>query len=74
MSVANGIYRIAQAIKWTGRVLGGIGVMAICYSVLTSPPLSQMDGKENLALFAVAGVLVAITEGIGWILEGFGSE
>ena len=73
MSIANGIYRIAQAIKWTGRVLGGVGVMAICYSVLTSP-LSQMDGKENLALFAIAGVLVAITEGIGWILEGFGSE
>jgi hypothetical protein len=73
MSVSKGIYRIAQAIKWTGRVLGGIGVMAICYSVLTSP-LTQMDAKENLALFGIAGVLVAITEGIGWILEGFGSE
>ena len=73
MSISRGVYRIAQAIKWTGRVLGGIGVMAICYSVLTSP-MSQMDAKENLALFAIAGVLIAITEGIAWILEGFGSE
>jgi len=73
MSISRGVYRIAQAIKWTGRVLGGIGVVAICYSVLTSP-LTQMNSKENLALFAIAGVLVAITEGIAWILEGFGSE
>ena len=73
MSIARGVYRIAQAIKWTGRVLGSIGVIAICYSVLTSP-MSQMDAKENLALFAIAGVLIAITEGIAWILEGFGSE
>jgi len=73
MSIARGVYRIAQAIKWTGRVLGGIGVMAICYSVLTSP-MSQIDAKENLVLFTTAGVLIAITEGIAWVLEGFGSE
>ena len=73
MNISKGIYRIAQAIKWTGRLFGGIGVMAICYSFLTSPQ-SQMDSKESLALLAIAGVLVAITEGIAWILEGFGSE
>lgn len=73
MSLTRGIYRIAQAIKWTGRVLGGIGAMAICYSFLTSP-LHQMDGKENLALLAITIVLVAITEGIAWVVEGFGSE
>ena len=73
MSFTRGIYRIAQAIKWTGRVLGGIGVMAICYSFLTSP-LTQMDGKENLALLAITIVLVAITEVIAWVVEGFGSE
>lgn len=73
MSIANGIYRVAQAIKWTGRVLGSLGAMAICYSVLTSP-LSQMDGKENLVLFAMVGFLVAVTEGIAWILEGFANE
>ena len=73
MSLTRGIYRIAQAIKWTGRLLGGIGVMAICYSFLTSP-MTQMDSKENLALLAITAVLVAITEGIAWILEGFGSD
>ena len=73
MSIANGIYRIAQAIKWTGRVIGGIWATAICYFVLTNP-ITQTNSKENLALLAIAIVLGAITEGIAWILEGFGSE
>ena len=73
MSIANGIYRIAQVIKWTGRVIGGIWVMSVCYSVLTNP-ITQSDSKENLVLFIMAVVFIGITEGIAWILEGFGSE
>jgi len=72
MSVKRGIYRIAQAVKWMGRGLVGLWFMVTAFVMLTSP-VSERSQDELVYLILVVGFL-AITEGIAWILEGFGSD
>jgi hypothetical protein len=72
MSVKRGIYRIAQAVKWTGRGLVGLWFMVGGFVMLTSP-VSERSQDELVYLILVV-VFLAITEGIAWILEGFGSD
>lgn len=69
MSVKRGIYRIAQAIKWVGRVLGGLWFLAMAYA-LTAIRTSEV----GFILLISSVVFVGITEGIAWILEGFTDE
>ena len=69
MSVKRGIYRIAQAIKWVGRVLGGLWFLAMAYA-LTATRTSE----DGLILLISSVVFVGITEGIAWVLEGFADE
>jgi hypothetical protein len=69
MSISRGIYRIAQAIKWTGRLLGGLWFIAMAYA-LTSTKASE----DTFLLLISSVVFVGVTEGIAWILEGFGSD
>ena len=69
MSISNGIYRVAQAIKWDGRVLGGLWFFALAYSIIIHQP-----SEDKTLLLISALVFVGITEGVAWILEGFGSE
>jgi hypothetical protein len=70
MSVSNGIYRIAQLIKWVGRIIGGLFVVSSAYQMIVRNPGSA----DAYAMLLMAGIVLVITEGIAWILEGFGSE
>ena len=70
MSVKRGIYRIAQLIKWVGRIIGGLFVVSSAYQMIAPNPTSA----DAYAMLLMAGIVLAITEGIAWILEGFGSE
>jgi len=72
MSVSRGIYRIAQLIKWVGRIIGGLFVVSSAYSMMFSKPYETHADAYGMLL--MAGIVLAITEGIAWILEGFGSE
>jgi len=72
MNISKGIYRIAQAIKWVGRGSVCLWLIVAGFVILTSP--SSERSKDDLAYLLVVAVFLAITEGIAWILEGFGSE
>ena len=69
MSVSKGLYRIAQAIKWVGRVLGGLWFLTMAYA-LTATRTSE----DGFILLVSSVVFVGITEGIAWVLEGFTDE
>jgi hypothetical protein len=69
MSISKGIYRIAQTIRWVGRVLGGLWFIAMAYA-LTSTRASE----DTFLLLISSVVFVGITEGIAWVLEGFTDE
>ena len=75
MNLSKGLSRLAQVIKWIGRVLGSAWFI---YLVTTSSK-SVVDGLKNgngvLWLMFLAGfVLIAVTEAIAWVLEGFRAE
>jgi hypothetical protein len=72
MSVKRGIYRIAQLIKWVGRIIGGLFVASSAYSMMFSKPYETHSDAYGMLL--MAGIVLAITEGVAWILEGFGSD
>jgi hypothetical protein len=66
VNISRGVYRLAQTIKWLGRVLGVAWLIALA---AFSPP------AQDAIPFAVAAVLlVVITAGVAWILEGFSGE
>jgi hypothetical protein len=60
MNASTGLYRLAQVIKWGGRVIGG---------------LCLIGGIKNFNIFGLylglGVVIVVITAGIAWVLEGF---
>jgi hypothetical protein len=67
MNFSSGIYRISQAIKWTGRALGGVWLIGLVFS-----GLSEKAGEGDLIPFVIAAVVfIAITETVAWILKGF---
>jgi len=67
MNFSSGIYRISQAIKWTGRALGGVWLIGLVFS-----GLSEKAGEGDLIPFVIAAVaFIAITETVAWILKGF---
>lgn len=69
MNLSLGLYRLAQAIKWFGRLVGGLWLIGLVYGVLTN------TGKSGfIGFFVAAIILIAITEGIAWILEGFAND
>ena len=70
MNISQGLFRLAQAIKWTGRVLGGLWLVGLIYTLTESEPVKAGLG----AIFVIAIVFVALTEGIAWILEGFAND
>jgi hypothetical protein len=72
MNISKGIYRIAQLIKWVGRIIGGLFVVSSAYSMIFSKPYETHADAYGMLL--MAGIVLTITEGIAWILEGFGSE
>jgi Sec-independent protein secretion pathway component TatC len=63
MSVKNGIYRVAQFIKWTSRTLGGLFILIVLFT--------PKDSTSMIILLALTVVFMAIAEGIAWVIEGF---
>lgn len=70
MSVKTGIYRIAQLIKWTSRVVGGCWLLAIAQAKIFE---SNSTGDVGVVL-VITVVSMAIAEGVAWVLEGFVSD
>lgn len=67
MSVKNGIYRVAQFIKWTSRTLGGLFILISLFA--------QGNNISNIIFFlALAVLFMAIAEGIAWVIEGFSRD
>ena len=71
MSAKTGIYRVAQFIKWTSRTLGGLFILGLAYSAISSP----MSKPANMIFLVVLTVgFMAIAEGIAWVIEGFSRD
>jgi len=65
MNISTGLYRLAQVIKWGGRVLGGLWLIAV---VADASP-------NDFKIFVLLGIVfIVVTEGIAWVLEGFAND
>lgn len=67
MDVSRGVYRLAQVIKWTGRVLTGLYILTLLIT-------NKYPDGSLLPFIILAFVFLAITQGVAWILEGFSGE
>lgn len=68
MSAKNGIYRVAQFIKWTSRTLGGLFILIVLF-------MHKADNiGSTIFLVALTVGLMAIAEGIAWVIEGFSRD
>jgi hypothetical protein len=87
MNISMGIYRLAQVIKWTSRVLGVPLLLFNTYALivesvernhlgrnLPSGFELEANGGDAIAVLVVTVVCMAVAEGIAWILEGFASD
>jgi hypothetical protein len=74
MSFSTGIYRIAQVIKWFGRVFGGLWFFGVAISFLSSTDITPAMKSDTIFFVFLSILFVAITEGIGWVLEGFSHD
>jgi len=73
MNISQGLYRLAQIIKWGGRGFGGFWFVGVAVSFLNSERTPAT--KADTILFLVLAILfVAITEGIAWVMEGFADD
>ena len=73
MNISSGIYRLAQVIKWTGRVLGGFWIVVV-YLNLSNSARTEVHKVDAIFFLCLAVVFVLITEGIAWVLEGFADD
>jgi hypothetical protein len=78
MNLSTGLYRLAQVIKWIGRLLGGIWLI-FSFTLLASDKAKVIDGFKNgdefiWFIFVSPFVFIAITEVIAWVLEGFADD
>jgi len=73
MNLSQGLYRLAQIIKWSGRVLGGFWFVGVSISFLNSER-TQVLKVDTIFFLCLAIALVAVTEGIAWVLEGFADD
>jgi hypothetical protein len=71
MSIKTGVHRLAQAIKWGGRILAtATGAVGIYGFAVTRP-----GEWEPLGFFAAIAVVVLIfSETVAWVLDGFAKE
>jgi hypothetical protein len=73
MNLSQGLYRLAQIIKWSGRVLGGFWFVGVSVSFLNSER-TQVLKVDTIFFLCLAIALVVVTEGIAWVLEGFADD
>ncbi len=75
MNISTGLYRLAQVIKWGGRILGGILFVLIVNELFTSTPqlLSNILSDRIVVICLIVG-FIAVTEVVAWVLEGFSND
>ena len=78
MNFAIGLYRLAKVIKWFGRLIAGPWVIFL-FTQISSDKSRVLDGfikgdEFIWIIFVSPFVLIAITESIGWVLEGFAND
>jgi len=73
MNISQGIYRLAQVIKWAGRIFGGIWTVGLVYGLITKSTESGLN-SDFFFFQLLACAFIAITEGIAWVLEGFSND
>lgn len=73
MNISQGLYRLAQVIKWVGRIAGGLWFLGVSFFFLNSPRQADIRGDAILFLCA-ALIFIAVTEGVAWVLEGFADD
>lgn len=73
MSISNGIYRTAQLIKGTSRVLGGLLLLVNAYALIFLR-LELKERDDAIAVLLVTVFFMAIAEVIAWVLEGFAND
>ena len=63
MNVSTGVYRLAQVVKWAGRlVAAGVAVIWVAH-----PPAAG-----DMGFIAALGLIPwGVTAAIAWVLEGF---
>jgi K+-transporting ATPase A subunit len=74
MNISTGIYRLAQIIKWFGRVVGGFWFVGVAISFLNATDRTPALKSDTILLLGSAIVFTGITEGIAWVLEGFAND
>ena len=73
MSVKNGINRIAQLVRVTSRVLGGLVLLVNAYALIFLR-LELGERDDAIAVLLVTAFFMVVAEVIAWVLEGFSSE
>lgn len=74
MNISTGIYRLAQIIKWFGRVVGGFWFVGVAITFLNATDRAPALKSDTILLLGSAIVFALITEGIAWVLEGFAND
>jgi K+-transporting ATPase A subunit len=74
MNISSGVYRLAQIIKWFGRVVGGFWFVGVAISFLDATDITPVLKSDTIFLLGSAIVFALITEGIAWVLEGFAND
>jgi hypothetical protein len=74
MNISKGIHRLAQIIKWLGRVFGGFWFVGVAISFLNATDRTPAMKSDTTLFLLLAILFVAITEGIAWVLEGFAND
>jgi K+-transporting ATPase A subunit len=74
MNISSGVYRLAQIIKWFGRVVGGFWFVGVAISFLNATDITPVLKSDTIFLLGSAIVFALITEGIAWVLEGFAND
>ena len=70
MSVKRGIFRLAQLIKWVGRIVGSLFVVGSAYQMIAPNPTSA----DAYGLLLMAGIVFALTEGVACVLGDIGEK
>lgn len=74
MNISKGLNRLAQIIKWFGRVVGGLWFIGVAISFLNTTDITPVLRSDTIFLLVLAIVFTVITEGIAWVLEGFAND
>ena len=74
MNLSLGLFRLAQAIKWFGRVVGGLWFFGVAIIFLSSKDVTPAMKTDTIFFVFLSILFIVITEGIAWVLEGFAND